>query len=208
MGIEKTSNLENQKKKSDYKVSKELMETLENFWEESIDWNEGKKYPNKFAYDLIENGDEEIILDHPKNFNLTEKLVKKLIDTYYEYDKSRITNILSISSWLSKNLALELISSKYQSYEAVMENLESFKWLDYEVARRLALKGAFHIYDRLPLENQEKYWKEHFIWIDDNQWQDLLKLSKSRHDSNKRFKRNEIEERKFDREETRRKQRN
>ena len=190
MEIEKTNNLENQKKKSDYKVSKELMENLENFWEESIDWGEGKKYPNRFAYDLIENGDWDIVLDHIENFNKTEQLATKLINSAYEDgEKWKIWKILSKFTWLSKILALSLISSKFLCASKVAAEIKSFKWLDYEVAKRLAMKGVLHQHFVSYERDEHDLSNNDFIWIDENQRQELIKLSKDRLDSNNKFKR-------------------
>ena len=190
MEIEKRNVSESQENKSDYKLSKELMKTLENFWEESINWKDGEKYPNKFAYDLIENGDWDIVLNHIDNFNKTEQLAVRLINDVHENgEKRKIRLILSKFSWLSKNLALTLISSKFLCASMVAEEIVNFKWLDYEVAKRIAMKGVLHKY----FVSYE--WKEHYLsianftWIDENQWKELIKLSKDRYESNEKFKR-------------------
>jgi len=195
MELEEVKNPLNVKKKSDYMVSKELTETLNSFWEDSIDWSNGKKYPNRFAYNLIENEDREIVLNHIENFSKTEQLAVSLIDAANLEDKSKIWIILWKFSWLSKKLALSLISSKYQCEEEVILYRSNFKWLDYEVAKRLAMKGILHEYF-VSYDGGEHYLsKDNFIWIDENQWQDLIKLSKSRSDSNRIFKETIEEER-------------
>lgn len=194
MTLEDMKGLENQKKQSDYLVSKRLMDTLQSSWEEAINWEEGKKYPNRFAYDLIASWNREVVLDHINNFNKTEQLAVRLINIAYEEDEWKIWIILGGFSWLSKKLALSLISSKYQCEDEVIFNSHSFKWLDYEVAYRLAMKGVLH----------DKFWvlnisKDDFVWINEDQWQELIKLSKDRYISNKKFKRELEEERKRER---------